>query len=99
MLFREILAGYELRRESASAERDLIHAQPKAGTVNSKYSAVLLEVDSRTHVVQRVVSLHGVFDVGGRTGRCERRAARFSRARQRGQARCAAHVCQQPAEQ
>jgi len=53
-LLREILAGYELRRESASAERDLIHAQPKAGTVNSKYSAVLLEVDARTHVVQRV---------------------------------------------
>jgi len=53
-LLREILAGFELRRESVSGSRDLIHAQPKPGTVNSKYSAVLLEVDSRTHVVQRV---------------------------------------------
>jgi hypothetical protein len=53
-LLREILDGFELRRESATAERDLIHAQPKPGTVNAKYSAVLLELDSRTHVLQRV---------------------------------------------
>ncbi len=53
-LLREILAGFELRRESVSADRYLIHAQPKPGTANRKYSAVLLEVDSRTHVVQRI---------------------------------------------
>lgn len=53
-LLREVLAGFELRRESVSPDRDLIHAQPKTGNSSSKYSAVLLEVDSRTHVVQRV---------------------------------------------
>jgi hypothetical protein len=53
-LLREILAGFELRREPASAGIDLIHAQPKAGSTASRYGAALLEVDAHTHVLRRV---------------------------------------------
>ncbi|MFM1770138.1 MAG: hypothetical protein RJA22_2667 [Verrucomicrobiota bacterium] len=53
-LLREVLADFDLREESLSSDRTLIHAQPKPGATGSKYGSVLLEVDARTHVVQRV---------------------------------------------
>jgi hypothetical protein len=53
-LLREVLADFELRQESLSSDRTLIHAQPMPGATGSKYGSVLLEVDARTHVVQRV---------------------------------------------
>lgn len=53
-LLREILAGFDLRREPASADIDLIHAEPKAGNATSRYGAALLEVDAQTHVLRRV---------------------------------------------
>ena len=59
-LLREILADFELRREPASPEIDLIHAEPKAGAVHAKYSSVLLEVDAGTHVLRRV-TLHRAY--------------------------------------
>jgi hypothetical protein len=53
-LLREILAGYDLRREPASADIDLIHAEPKPGNTASRYGSALLEVDAHTHVLRRV---------------------------------------------
>jgi hypothetical protein len=59
-LLREILADYELRREPATPETDLIHAEPKVGAAHAKYSSVLLEVDAGTHVLRRV-TLHRAY--------------------------------------
>lgn len=53
-LLREILAGFDLRREPASADIDLIHAEPRPGNKTSRYGAALLEVDAHTHVLRRV---------------------------------------------
>jgi hypothetical protein len=53
-LLREILADFDLRREAASSEIELIHAEPKPGHTSSRYGAALLEVDARTHVLRRV---------------------------------------------
>jgi hypothetical protein len=59
-LLREILADYELRREPATPETDLIHAEAKVGAAHAKYSSVLLEVDAGTHVLRRV-TLHRAY--------------------------------------
>lgn len=48
---------YTLRREPASSETALIHAEPKAGAAQTKFSSALLEVDVQTHVLRRV-TLH-----------------------------------------
>ena len=59
-LLREILADYELRREPATPETDLIHAEPKVGAAHAKYRSVLLEVDAGTHLLRRV-TLHRAY--------------------------------------
>jgi hypothetical protein len=53
-LLREILAGFDLRQESATAGIELIHAVPRRGNNASRYGAALLEVDAHTHVLRRV---------------------------------------------
>ncbi len=54
-LLRAVLADFELRREPGSASSELIHASLKVGRSHPLYRAALLEVDTRSGVLRRVV--------------------------------------------
>lgn len=54
-LLRSVLADFDLRREPGSAGSELIHARLKPGRSHPHYRAALLEVDTQSGVLRRVV--------------------------------------------
>ena len=54
-LLRSILADFDLRREPAGGGTDRIHAELKEGRTHPRYRSALLELDSQSHVLRRVV--------------------------------------------
>jgi len=53
-ILREILAHHDLRHESSSSGKVLIHAEPRPDQPGLRFGAALLELDPRTHVILRL---------------------------------------------